>query len=65
MEIKIKKRSGRIEDFNEDKIVRSVTRAGAKLAVAKEILGIEIKEELPVLLGATRILKGIKMDRYM
>jgi hypothetical protein len=42
-----------------------VTRAGAKLAVAKEILGIEIKEELPVLLGATRILKGIKMDRYM
>lgn len=38
VEIKIEKRSGRIEDFNEEKIVRSITRAGAKLAVAKEIL---------------------------
>ena len=39
MEIKIEKRSGRTENFDEDKIVRSVTRAGAKPAVAKEILG--------------------------
>lgn len=38
MEIKIEKRSGRIEDFNEEKMVRSITRAGAKLTVAKEIL---------------------------
>jgi 2-phosphoglycerate kinase len=38
VEIKIEKRSGRIEDFNEEKIVRSISRAGAKLAVAKEIL---------------------------
>ncbi|MEM2760740.1 MAG: ATP cone domain-containing protein [Nitrososphaerales archaeon] len=39
MLIRIEKRSGRIEDFNEDKIVRSITRAGAKPAVAKEVLG--------------------------
>ncbi len=38
VEIKIEKRSGRIENFDEDKIVKSVIRAGTKLAVAKEIL---------------------------
>lgn len=39
MQIKIEKRSGRIEDFNEDKIVRSITRAGAKPVIAKEVFG--------------------------
>ncbi len=38
VEIKIEKRSGRIENFDEDKTVKSVIRAGTKLAVAKEIL---------------------------
>lgn len=45
MQLKIEKRSGRVEDFNEDKIVRSITRAGAKLAIAKEILGV-VKQRL-------------------
>ncbi len=59
MQLKIEKRSGRIEEFNEDKIVRSITRAGAKLAVAKEILGV-VKQRLeqePVALIKTGTLK--------
>lgn len=38
VEIKIEKRSGRIENFDDDKIAKSVIRAGTKLAVTKEIL---------------------------
>jgi 2-phosphoglycerate kinase len=45
VEIKIEKRSGRIEDFNEDKIVRSVTRAGAKPAIAKQVL-VNVRQRL-------------------
>jgi 2-phosphoglycerate kinase len=45
MEIKIEKRSGRIEDFDESKTVRSVIRAGAKLAVVKEIVS-NVKQRL-------------------
>jgi 2-phosphoglycerate kinase len=45
VEIKVGKRSGRIENFNEDKILRSITRAGAKLAVAREVLS-KVKQRL-------------------
>lgn len=59
MEIKIEKRSDRIEDFNEDKIVRSVTRAGAKLAMAKEIKNCD-KRDTPSIAWSSKNLKRNK-----